>query len=481
MSEYADPNGMLDQRTVGDRSGARRVAFVSLLWTAAIAGAKLTVGALTGSVAVLGDGFHSGLDVVATAFTLIAIRVAARPPDREHPYGHGRAENLAALGSSVVMALVGAGVAWEAIRRLVDGAVIEPPGYALVVAGVAIVIDAWRAAVLRRAAKRYSSPALEADALNFTADIGESLAVLVGLTLAGVGFPAGDSIAALVVVVTMWGMAGRVAFAAVQVLMDRHPSTLADQVASAARSVPGVREVRDLKVRRSGADVHAEVTVGVGRTSTVEQSHEITEAVEAAVDEVAPGTTTLVHVEPSDEGEDVVARTFAAASRIGMADQVHNVLAVRHPEGLWLMLHAKVPASIVLGRAHEVTIDLERELRKEISDLARVEIHLEPREPRRLSGRVVTTQRPDLVDGARSIAERHPPITGCHEVAVSEADDGLHLVLHCEAPASTPISEIHDASLDIESEIHSHLGEVRSVLVHFEPQESGDREGLGYR
>ncbi|MGH2760210.1 MAG: cation diffusion facilitator family transporter [Actinomycetota bacterium] len=463
---------MLDQRAVGDRSGARRVAFVSLLWTAAIAAAKLTVGALTGSVAVLGDGFHSGLDVVATAFTLIAIRVAARPPDREHPYGHGRAENLAALGSSVVMGLVGAGVAWEAIRRLVEGALFEPPSYALAVAGGAIVVDVWRAAILRRAAQRYSSPALEADALNFTADIGESLAVLAGLTLARAGVPAGDPVAALVVVVVMWVMAGRIALAAVQVLMDRHPSSLADRVAAAAGGVPGVRQVRDLRLRRSGADVHAEVTVGVDRTSSVEQSHEITEAVEAAIADVSPGTRTMVHVEPSHEGEDIVARTFAAANRIGMADQVHNVLAVKHPEGLWLLLHAKVPASTPLGRAHEVTLELERELRREINDLARVEIHLEPREPRRSSGRVVTAQRPDLLEFARGVAERHPPITRCHEVAVSEADDGLHMVLHCEAPPTHSISEIHDASLDIESDIHARFEEVRSVLIHFEPQET---------
>jgi cation diffusion facilitator family transporter len=463
---------MLDQRTVGDRSGARRVAFVSLLWTAVVAAAKLTVGALTGSVAVLGDGFHSALDLIATAFTLAAIRVAEKPPDREHPYGHGRAENLAALGSSVVMVLVGAGVAWEASRRLLAGSSFDPPVYALAVAAGAIVVDVWRAAVLRRAARRYASPALEAEALNFTADIGESLAVLIGLGAARLGFAGGDAIAALVVVVAMWAMAVRVGLGAVNVLMDRTPSSLADRVASAVRDVPGVMGVHDLRVRQSGADVHTEVTVSVGRTSSVEQSHEITETVEAAVAGVAPGARTIVHVEPSHEGEDIVARTFAAANRIGMADQVHNVLAVRHPEGLWLMLHAKVPAQTPLARAHQVTLDLERELRNEIDDLARVEIHLEPHEPRWLTGRVVTAHRTDLTEDARLIAERHPPITRCHEVAVTEADDGMHVVLHCEAPASTPIAEIHDASLEIESEIHrSHRG-IKSILVHFEPQES---------
>lgn len=461
---------MLDQR-VADRSGARRVAFVSLCWTAAVAAAKLTVGVLTGSVAVLGDGFHSALDVASTGFTLAAVRIAARPPDREHPYGHGRAENLAALASSMVMVLVGAGVAWEAVRRLSRGAALEAPSYAIGVVVGAIVIDAWRSRVLRRAARRYSSPALHADAMNFTADIGESVAVLAGLVASRAGFDAGDAIAALVVVVAMWAMAVRVARAAVHVLMDRHPPTVAERVASAVRGVPGVVGVGDLRVRQSGADVHAEVTIRIGRTASVEQSHEITEAVEAAVSVAIPGATSMVHVEPSHEGEDIVARTFAAANRIGMADQVHNVLAIHHPEGLWLMMHAKVPAQTALGPAHEVTLELERELRNEIEGLARIEIHLEPHEPRWMHGTVVSAQRAEMTADVRRIAEGHMPITRCHEVAVSEADNGLHLVLHCEAAAITTIAEIHDASVRIESDIHRRYSDVRSVTVHFEPQE----------
>jgi cation diffusion facilitator family transporter len=452
------------------RSGAGRVALISLVWTAAIAAAKLTVGLRTGSVAVLGAGFHSSLDVAAAALTLAAIRIAGRPPDREHPYGHGRAENLAALAESVVMVLVGAGVAWEALQRLTSGHAFDPPVYALIVAGAAVPIDVWRARILRSAAKRYASPALEADAMNFTADIGESLAVLVGLGIARLGFPSGDPIAALVVVAVMWLMAARVGRSAIDVLMDRSPADLTQRVARAAERVRGVLDVGDLRVRQAGADVHAELTVRVGRTSSVEQSHQITEAIEAAVADAVPGATTTVHVEPSREGEDVIARTFAAANRIGMADQVHNVLAIRHDDGLWLMLHAKVPASMSLRKAHEVADELERELRREVRGLARVEIHLEPREGRSVRGTDVTAQRHDLASEIRKMANHHPPLVRCHEVAVSETADGLHVVLHCEAAPQTPIAEIHDASLGIEAEIHRRYPEIRSVTVHFEPE-----------
>lgn len=463
---------MLDERTgAAAGAGARRVALISLLWTATIAAAKLTVGVLTGSVAVLGDGFHSALDVVTSTFTLAAVRIAARPPDAEHPYGHGRAENLAALGSAGVMALVGAGVAVEAARRLAAGTDLHAPWYALAVAAGAIVVDAWRAVVVRRAARRYRSPALAADAANFTADIAESAAVLAGLAATRAGVPAADPVAAFVVVAAMWVMAGRIGLAAVHVLMDRQPDALTSRVVDAVRDVGGVISVGEPRLRRSGPDIHAEVTVGVGRTTSVERSHEITEAVEEAVAQAVPGARTIVHVEPSHEGEDIVARTLAAADRVGMADQVHNVLAIRHPEGLWLMLHAKVPAATALGPAHEATLELERELRTEVPGLARVEIHLEPHEPRYLRGSVVSAQRGDLVAAATSIAEAHPPISRCHEVAVSRADDGYHVVMHCEADASTSIADIHDASLRAESEIHRRFADVRSVTVHFEPQE----------
>jgi divalent metal cation (Fe/Co/Zn/Cd) transporter len=365
----------------------------------------------------------------------------------------------------VVAALVGV----EAIQRLLKGASFEPPAYAIALIAGTLVVDLWRSRVLRRAARRYGSPALEADAANFSADVLGSVAVLAGLVAARLGVPQGDPAAALAVVVLVWAMAARIAKSAVDVLMDRQVPDLQPRLTDAARGVEGVVEVPEMKIRRSGPHAHAEVTVTVGRTHSVERSHEIAEAVSRALEQAVPGTSAVVHVEPSAEGEDVVARTFAAANRVGLADQIHNVLAIRHPEGLWLMLHAKVPPQTRLRRAHEISDALERELRSEIDGLARVEVHLEPREPQSLRGRVVSAHREALIHIVRTIAESHPPIVRCHEVAVSETADGVHLVLHCEAPPGRTIAEIHDASLQVEDEIHRTHPGVRTITVHFEP------------
>jgi cation diffusion facilitator family transporter len=457
--------------TIDARRGAKRVALGTIGWIAVLAGAKLAVGVLTGSVAVLGDGLHSALDLAIAGLTFAAIRLAAKPPDASHPYGHGRAENLAALAEAIVMSLVAAGVALEAARRLTTTSDVEAPVYAVAVTGAALVIGVWRSRVLARAATKYRSPALAADAANITADVVESAAVLIGLALIRAGVEAADAIAAFVVVAIMLAMAIRIGLAAIHVLMDRAPTDLTDRLTAAAGGVGGVIEVGDLRVRQSGADVHAEVTVSVSRTESVERSHDISEAVEAAVAHAVPGASATVHIEPSTAGEDIVRQTFAAANRLGMADQVHNVLAIRHAEGIWLMLHAKVPGATPLAEAHRVTDELERELRAEIDGLARVEIHLEPHEPSWLTGTVVTAQHADLVAEIAAIAEARPPIARCHEVALTQAVDGFHVVLHCEALASTPIAAVHDASLTVESDIHRRYREVRSVTVHFEPQQ----------
>jgi divalent metal cation (Fe/Co/Zn/Cd) transporter len=123
-----------------------------------------------------------------------------------------------------------------------------------------------------------------------------------------------------------------------------------------------------------------------------------------------------------------------------------------------------------LGQAHAITDQLEQVLRSEIDGIARVEIHLEPREPQTLHGRVVSAQHPEMSRDIARIAEEHAPITACHEVAISQAPDGLHVVLHCEAPDDVPMEAVHDASLTVESDIHRRYRDVRTVTVHFEPQ-----------
>src|ERR1700740_1986628 len=158
------------------------VAVASVGVGVALVVAKLVVGLLTGSLGILSEAAHSFLDLAASAFTLVAVRTSRKPADTEHPYGHGRAENLAAFAEGVLLLVTAVLIALEAIRRLATGgATVNPAGYAFALLLGTLVIESGRAAVLRLVGRRASSEAMLADATNRLSDVLATLGVLAGL------------------------------------------------------------------------------------------------------------------------------------------------------------------------------------------------------------------------------------------------------------------------------------------------------------
>jgi cation diffusion facilitator family transporter len=188
-------------------AGQSRTAVVSIVAACVLVALKLGTGLATGSLALVSAGVESSGDVIAAILTLVAVRFGARPADREHPYGHRRAENLAALGESVIIAAAAALVTSEAIRRLAEPSphVVETTWWLFAVIGVAILIDVARIVASRRAARHYNSPAFRSNVVNFATDLAGSIAVLIGLGLVALGYDHGDALAALVVGLLIFG------------------------------------------------------------------------------------------------------------------------------------------------------------------------------------------------------------------------------------------------------------------------------------
>ena len=161
-------------------------ALSSVIWSALLTAMKFVVGLLTGSLGLMSEALHSALDLVAAGGTLYAVKVAARPADAEHPYGHGKVENLMALAETVLLLLTALWVVYEAACRLLsdDPAAlhVETSIWAFLVVIISLVVDINRSAMLHRVARETRSAALEADAAHFASDIWSSAAVLLGIT-----------------------------------------------------------------------------------------------------------------------------------------------------------------------------------------------------------------------------------------------------------------------------------------------------------
>ena len=162
-------------------SPQRRIALASIAAAVVLIGVKLATGLATGSLGLLSEAAHSGTDLVAALLTFFAVGVSGRPADPGHPYGHGKAEHLAALAEASILVILSVAIVFRAVQRLADGtAEVNAAWYAFVVIGVVMAIDASRASISLRAAQRFRSAAFGASALHFTSDLAGSTAVLLG-------------------------------------------------------------------------------------------------------------------------------------------------------------------------------------------------------------------------------------------------------------------------------------------------------------
>src|SRR3954449_12618292 len=233
-------------------SPQRRTALVSILAACLLIAVKLVAGIATNSLGLLSEAAHSGTDLIAAILTFVALGVAGRPPDSGHPYGHGKAEHLAALGEAAILVVASLLIAWRALWRLLGLAEgqVDPRWYAFAVIALVLVVDAARATVSYRAGKRYRSPALQANALHFAGDFAGSTAVLVGLVAARAGYHWADSAAALFVAGLVLVAAGQLMRVNVDVLMDRVPPDAQEAALAAIDGLPGI-ELRRLRMRQA--------------------------------------------------------------------------------------------------------------------------------------------------------------------------------------------------------------------------------------
>lgn len=453
-----------------DRRRAQRIALISVFAAGTLVAAKLIAGIASGSLALLSEAAHSGLDAAATFLTYFAVRIASRPPDEEHPYGHGKAENIAALLETVGLFVLSVFIAKEAVDRLGRGAEVEATWYAFAVILLSIVVDASRARVLRRAGRAFRSPALEADALHFTADLLTSVIVLAGLGLVRLGYSAADAVGGITIAAYVAFQSVRLGRRSIDVLMDRAPVGSLERIGEVAAGVTGVGEVRRVRARYVGGQPQADIVIAISRTVPLETAHRVTEEVERVVRAVEPGADVVVHVEPLADEKQVAELVISIAAREPRVHQIHNVDVTLHPEGLHISLHAKFPGAMPLAEAHAVAESLESEIARGIAGVARVDTHLEPLEPSPSVGADVTGRRSALVAWTRALAERQPEVRNCHEVVVTDTGGGsLSIVMHCEAAPGLSVTAVHDASTRIEDEVHRRWAEVERVTVHFEP------------
>ncbi len=293
------------------RDGAREKKFVALSSVLAAVGLtlfKVVVGLTTGSLGILAEAAHSGLDLMAAVMTFLAVRFSGKPADRNHLYGHGKVENLSALFETLLLLVTCFWILYEATHRLLYHAVaLKVTFWSFTVMITSIVVDLSRSRALSRAAKRYNSQALEADALHFSTDIWSSGVVILGLVLVKVSdwvpnlalLHQADSVAAILVGLIVVYVSGRLGWSTIQALLDVAPSGLEKEIIHAVEVLPGVADCHNVRVRYSGPQLFVDIHVLVDGNQTLRDAHNLTEEIEQAIQKLIPNADVTVHPEPN--------------------------------------------------------------------------------------------------------------------------------------------------------------------------------------
>lgn len=282
---------------------ASRAAALSLTSNATLLALKLVVGIITGSIAVLSDAVDSAEDLIASAFVLFSVRLAARPADEEHPYGHGKAESLTAAGQAVLISGGAAFIVFQAVRRLIDRDVEIMVAPGLGAMSATALVNLLVVLYVARAARLTGSIALASDARHLWANIGQAAAVLLALILVGAtGEIIFDPIVALLLSAYLLWTAFRVFSGAMEEVMDVRlpPEELQLIDACVLRQRDRIGGYHGLRTRKSGREKYVEFHLVVDPTMTVEDVHRTCDLIEGDLHRHLPGSVVTIHVEPDD-------------------------------------------------------------------------------------------------------------------------------------------------------------------------------------
>jgi len=289
-------------------SGSSGAAKLSIIIVIVLIVLKVAVGVITGSLSVLAQAIDSFLDLFAVAVTFLAIRIAVRPADEEHPFGHGKAENIAAIIQAVLIFIAGGSIIYSAVRRIQTHAALEMTEAGIGVMAVSIVASVFLSRHLLRVAKKEDSMALEANARNIAADVYSAAAVLIGLIVVRVtGLVIIDAILAGLVALFILKVAFDVLRNSFGGLVDvKLPEDEENKVRAAITEHFGGEVVgfHKLRTRKAGSQRYIDLHLVMPRHASIEEAHNMCNHLEKDIEEKLPRADVTIHVEPCDDNCD---------------------------------------------------------------------------------------------------------------------------------------------------------------------------------
>ncbi len=426
---------------------------------------ELVFGLISNSLALVTDSIHALLDSVVTLVLLLAARMAIKPPDAEHTYGHGKIESLGGLIGGIAIFLIACFFIYESINRLQSPPPSILPGLFAIIGGLyTIGVDFFRIILLRRSIKKIGGATLKADFYHAFMDLGSTLVAIVGIVLVSYGFYYGDFTAALILGGLLAVLSVKLVYRTALDLTDIISPELVKNVREISTSTDGVIDANPILMRKSGDTIFADITISLRGDTSFDKAHEISDKVERNIKNKISNAAITIHFEPNWKDVPLDAKILDIAKGVEGVKGVHNVSTHKTRGKTYSNLHAMVDREINLLSAHKISEIIEQKIHENIPEIEHATIHLEPfvTVPENLSLEDKVTE-----EKIKIILEKYSEIKKIGRIVSLNFENILKIDIDCSFDKELSIEKVHDLTSEIE---HIIRAEIKNAVITIHPE-----------
>jgi len=427
---------------------------------------ELIFGLISNSLALITDSIHALLDSVVTVVLLLAARLAIKPPDAEHTYGHGKIESLGGLIGGIAIFLIACFFIYESINRLQSPPPSILPGLFAIIGGLyTIGVDIFRIVLLRKSIKKIGGATLKADFYHAFMDLGSTLVAIAGIVLISYGFYYGDFVAALILGGLLAVLSIKLVYKTALDLTDIISPELVKNVREITTSTEGVIDANPILMRRSGDTFFADITISLRGDTSFDKAHEISNNVERNIKNRISNASITIHFEPNWKEVPLDAKIMDIAKSVDGVKEVHNVSTHKTKAKTYSDLHVMVNKEINLLSAHKISEIIEQKIQENIPEIEHATIHLEPfvTVPKNfnLEDKIVEEE-------IRTVLEKYPEIKKIGRIVSLSFENILKIDIDCSFDKELSIEKVHDLTSKMEHVIRTQIKNA-VITIHPEP------------
>ena len=447
----------------------KRVALFSLIVSVFLVIIKILVAYFSNSIGVFSEALNNGLDLVTVLITFLAVRIATRPPDKDHTYGHGKYENLSAFIEIVIIFFLSLFIIYKSVQRIISqdfGLRINI--YVFLVLIISIVINIVRVYFVGNTARRYNSAAFRSQFLNYSGDIINSVIVIVGLIFASRGYYLADPVASIIVSLVIITFGIRLAVRVVRNFLDYIPAEITEKVHEVLEKKPEIKVINKIKIHEVGNIKFINIDIGVDDNIYISQVEKIKKAIKSEVADRIPEAETMIEIRPELSRENIDCIVKEILTDQENIKDIHNVFIYNIGNQIDISAHIELSKMLNLAESEHLTGTTEVMLKKKIKNIRNIYIHIEDARADE-DWDDVTTRSEKLIEQIKKDISPYVSPDTCHKFTILEKNGKYNIAFHCRLDRDMDVKKAHNIITHVENIIKRISQSINEVSIHMEP------------